>query len=325
MRISYTTKSLILFLSIIILAACDGFIYDKNSDCTQGVYVSFYTQTACDTEKNYKGKHTNIRLLAFDENGILAGIQTEKNVELSESYSMLMPLKKGVYTFVAWTGLDNTFELGQLLHGVTSKRHVMLRLKKTLNSLSGPFNKVIFQGMSATVDLPNAKSNGSVFKSTSINLLEVSNRIDVEIELHESLKGIASINDFDVIIQSSANTMNIDGTMPMSDLPLEFTKRTAHINDNKLVVSFTTLDLKMGYNNRIILKNKKTDDILFSGDLIGSILMKNENINLGCQNDFSIKFVIKDKCWDCGIYVCWGVYVDNWQILSYDSEIGIDY
>lgn len=325
MRISTITKSILLSMAFILVTACDGFIYDKNDDCTQGVYVNFYTQSVCDTDKDFSGKFTNIQLLAFDEDGVLAGIKSEKNVQLSESYAMLMPLKSGNYTFIAWTGLDNTFELGQLLHGVTSKHHVMLKLKKNLNSLSSPFNKYIFHGMSTAVELPSAKSNGSIFKSTTINLLEVSNRIDVELELHESLKDIASVDDFEVFISSSGSTMNINGTMPMSEKPLNFSKKIARIDDSKLVASFSTLDLKMGYNNRIILKNKKTGEEMFNGDLIGSILMKNENINIDCQNDFSIKFVIKDKCWDCGIYVCWGIYVDDWQIHSYDSEIGIDY
>ena len=83
------------------------------------------------------------------------------------------------------------------------------------------------------------------------------------------------------------------------------------------------MQLKTGYNNQITVRNKKSQDIIWQGDLIGSILIKNKNINLDCQNDFNVKFVIKDKCLGCGTYICWAIYVNDWLVHSYEIELKI--
>ena len=61
------------------------------------------------------------------------------------------------------------------------------------------------------------------------------------------------------------------------------------------------------------------------GDLLGTVLLKNDNVNLACDNDFNVKFVIKDKCLNCGTYICWAIYVNDWQIHSYETELGGGY
>lgn len=315
--------SLILLLGTA-LSACDGFIYDDTKDCPQGVYVNFYSQTLCQTDSSYLGEVSNLYLLAFDIEGKLVKAITQKDVNLSKNYSVLMPLKGGVYSFIGWTGLNASFDLTQLKSRLTTKADVLLKLKqdaKLLELLSG---KQIYQGESLLVHLPDAKTHGSVYKHTSINLRERTNRIKVEIELHESLKGLANIEDFEVAISSANGILNIDGSMPLGGNTIQYPYQKL-LQEGRITANFTLLSLKMGYNNRILLKNKKSGEVMFSGDLIGSILMKNENVNLDCENDFTVKFVIKDKCLDCYTYLCWAIYVNDWIVHSYETEVGTEY
>lgn len=321
---SLKIKLSLLFLLGITLSACDGFIYDDTKDCPQGVYVNFYTQTLCQTDSSYLGEVANLYLLAFDVEGKLAKVITQKDINLSKAYSVLVPLSSGVYSFVGWTGLDSSFDLAQLKPNLTTKTDVMLRLKQDAELLKLLSGRRIFQGESSAVHLPDAKTNGSVYKQTTINLRERTNRIKVEIELHESLKGLANIEDFEVAIRSANGVLNIDGSMPLGGASIQYPYHKL-LEEGKLTANFTLLDLRMGYNNHILLKNKESGEVMFNGDLIGSILMKNENVNLDCENDFTVKFVIKDKCLDCYTYFCWAIYVNDWVIHSYETEVGTEY
>lgn len=321
---SFKTKLSLTLLLGVVLSACDSFIYDDTKDCPQGVYVNFYTQSLCQTDATYLDGVTNLYLLAFDIEGKFVNAITQTNVVLSEKYSVLMPLKGGVYSFIGWTGLDNSFDLTKLKSMVTTKADVMLRLNQDSNLLTLLSGRQIFQGESPAVHLPDAKTHGSIYKQTSINLHELTNRITVEIELHESLKELANIEDFEVAISSANGVLNFDGTMPLKGNSVQYPCHKL-LKEGILTASFTLLDLKMGYNNRIVLKNRISGEVMFSGDLIGSILMKNENVNLGCENDFTIKFVIKDKCLDCYTYLCWAIYVNDWIIHSYEAEVGTEY
>ena len=62
-------------------------------------------------------------------------------------------------------------------------------------------------------------------------------------------------------------------------------------------------------------------------DLIAAILAyasKPENkfsFNLNCEHDIDLKFLIKDKCKDCGNYMCAGVFINDWFVHSFKTEL----
>lgn len=235
-----------------------------------------------------------------------------------------MPLNGGVYSFIGWTGLDASFDLAQLKLKQTTKADVMLRLKQDSQLLKLLQNKRIFQGESPLVHLPDAKTHGSIYKQTSINLREKTNRIKVDVELHESLKGFANIEDFEVFISSDNGILNIDGTVSLNGIPIQYPYQKLLMGD-QFTANFTLLSLKTGYTNRILLKNIKSGEVIYEGDLIANILARNDNVNLDCENDFTVKFIIKDKCLDCFDYICWAIYVDDWLVHSYETEVGTEY
>ena len=89
------------------------------------------------------------------------------------------------------------------------------------------------------------------------------------------------------------------------------------------------LALKTGYNNKLHIYytgNKEEGETVFNGDLIAMILLAAQNgaANLDCDNDFTIKVLIKDycqECWDKDTFFSCAIYVNNWLIHSYQTEL----
>lgn len=321
MRIIIVLSFMLLFITIFV--SCRKLIYDDKQYCLQEINIDFHTKSLCQSEPAYLDEVTNLYLLAFDIDGLLVKSLMYKNINPSKDYSALLQLKSGAYSFIGWTGLDDSFDILPFKDGVTAKTDVLLSLQQDSYLLKTLASKRVYQGESPIIHLLR-QTKGATSSRTSINLKELTNRIKVEIELHESLKGLVNIEDFEVLISAENGTLNIDGSMPVNSKPIQY-PFTSLFQDGNLVANFGLLDLKMGYKNRIVLKNTRRDEVMFSGDLIASILLKNENINLDCENDFSIKFIIKDKCLDCNSYMCSEIFVNNWSVYSYDAKVGVEY
>lgn len=321
-RLRYIYLTFVLPL-IMVLSSCDSLIFDDLSNCPQGVYVSFYSKTECAQDSSYPGVVQDLYLFAFDSKDQLVAVDARHNPNLSKDYELLMYLKPGYYTFVAWAGnLDkNVFDLSDLRINKSTKQDVYMTLKSKGATLLNVGNRKVWSGVSPVAELKSLKEKGAVdFIHTSVNLLEQTNRINVEVELHESVLKDVKPQDFRVEVGSSNYSLNLNGSI-RSNLPQLAYLSTNEFTANKLISKFVMLPLEYGRNNEITIVNQKDGKVVWNGDLIGSILLKNPNINLNCLHDFNIKFVIKDKCLDCHSYVCWAIYIDDWQIHSYQTDL----
>ena len=266
----------------------------------------------------------DLHLFAFNEQDVLVSITALKNVNLDGNNQTLVPLTNGYFSFIGWAGVNDKFTVSSFTEGVTTKKDVMLTLKSQNSQAIALGDHKVWQGVSPVVFLDDPKEVGTQYKYTAVNLQEVTNRINVEVELHDSVLGDTNPKDFVIEVSSANGTMNIDGTMPLNKEALTYPATIAY-TDNSLTASFSLMDLKTGYNNLISVKNVVTDEVIWQGDLLGTVLLKNDNVNLACDNDFNVKFVIKDKCLNCGTYICWAIYVNDWQIHSYETELGGGY
>lgn len=307
-----------------ILWGCNSLVYDDLSDCPQGVYVKFYSMTPCEVDSTFIGQVSDLHLFAFNEQDMLVSMTALKDVNLDRNNQILVPLSNGYYSFIGWAGVNDKFTMSSFTEGVTTKKDVMLTLKSQNNRAVALGDHKVWQGISPVVFLEDPAEVGTQYKYTAVNLQEVTNRINVEVELHESVLGDTDPRDYVIEISSANGTINIDGTMPLNKEALTYPATIAYTNNN-LTASYSLMDLKTGYNNLISVKNVVTDELIWQGDLLGTVLLKNDNVNLACDNDFDVKFVIKDKCLNCGTYICWAIYVNDWQIHSYETELGGDY
>ncbi len=302
---------------------CDSLIYKDLADCPQGVYVKFYSMTPCAVDSTFIGDVSSLTIFAFDEEDKLVTSVTKENVSLDKDFEILMPVSNGNYSFIAWANVNNSFTRQVFSSGKTTKKSVMFILK-SLNNVASGLNKTqyIWQGESPSVFLPDPEEVGSLYKHTAINLQELTNRIKVIVELDPSITEFTS-KDLKVAVSSANGIVNIDGSMPTNSPRLTYPLLNTLYTERSVTWDFSTLKLVTGYHNNLSISYPGTNQSIFNGDLIASILLNTVEggINLACQNDFTVKFVVKNYCAECSTNFTCSVYVNDWIVHSYSTDL----
>lgn len=312
MNIQYKTILLINTIFLIFLTGCIKEDYD---DCVQGIDVHFYSKTQCQTDVIYPEQIKDITLCVFNEDGLLVGYRKDNNLRLQRSFNERVELKEGgLYTVVAWSGLDESrYNIDIPQEMVSKKTDLLFRLKRTLKQAEPIEGLTIYYGESPAVYVPQASGVESLFKSTAINMKEVTNRLTIIVE------GLDDPNNYQVDIESDNGSMNINGTIASDDV-IDYSSKHLIRDDNILEASFTLLKLETGHTNTIVVTSKIDGRELYRGSLLGTLLLKNPEVNLDCDHDFVIRFTTKDQC-SCGTYMIAKIWVNNWLVHSYDTEM----
>ena len=294
---------------------CDSLIFDDLSDCPQGVYVKFYSMTPCASDSTFIGSVASLTLFAFDENEKLVTSVTQNNVTLSRDYTVLIPVSDGNFTFLAWAGIDDKFILSSFTNGTTTKKDVMLTLKSTSGVAANLKGTKVWQGESPAVHLPNPAETASFYEYTAVNLQEVTNRLELIVEFDKATMKDYDLQKIQAEVSSGNGILKIDGSMPPKQTSLAYPSSDATFNDNVATWHYNLLDLKTGYDNKLNI---------FYGDLIAMILLAAQNgqANLDCDNDFTVKVVVKDYCVECWTHFSCSIYVNDWLVHSYSTDLG---
>ncbi|MBR8728811.1 Minor fimbrium anchoring subunit Mfa2 [Porphyromonas levii] len=324
--------SIILPLSVLIVflfPGCGQMIYEDLEECPQGVYISFYHQTPCMSEPVALGEVDGLHVFAFDLNDTLVKLErVEGLVDIVEAYKVeLPPVEKGQYSFIAWAGTsDQFFTLNQFIVGETTKEDVLMTLRSTNSNSVSLGRHQVWQGESKVVSLPDRKEYGSVFDEVAINMLEVTNRIQVTLKLHESVCDRLDIDDFELMISSANGTSLINKRMPLGAAQLTYPGTEIARDETSVRLAYTLMELKSGYSNVLKVYNKKEDKNYFVQDLLGKVLLENPNVNLECTHDFDIVMEIEDKCKDCpDNHLVVHIMINNYPIHSYAVELSNRY
>lgn len=295
-----------------LLIACDCMVYDEMANCPRGVYIHPYAQTECQTSPMYPSVVNEFYIYAFDSEDKFIGELYVDNVALSADYEVLFPLKDpGTYTFVVWSGIDkNSFNSINPVVAITTKNDLLHELKNKNLKTSDLKNKTIFVGSSRKATVGRDRE---LYSKTTINLREITNRINVKVEgLNESEKLI-------VRLASDNKSYAVDGNI-IKSTQVEYPGTITYPSREELVADFTTLKLETGRMSILEVLDRVTGEVLYSGDLIGSILLSplSKDVNLRCDNDFNILLKVR-KCKACKTgYEVFEIYVNEWLVHSYD-------
>lgn len=244
-----------LALATTVLGSCDSMFHDDLADCPQGVYVRFYQQkdNACfdnnaflnGSPSNSKpsfapvGKVNNLYVLAFDKNtGVLANyVAADKEINLSRDHETLVPLTKGDYELVAWTGNAENFNAAKLQKGITKKSDVFFQLRQQQDGslvfpntpeplrygFAGTGNQrqpadsleyvAAQQGafiLDNVINIPDPAKYGSVFRHAAINLREQALNVKVQVVVDASVKDSkypTTADKFSVNLKTAGTTL----------------------------------------------------------------------------------------------------------------------
>ena len=332
-RIKNLKFRILMSLSIlgVVFGSCDSLLYDNLADCSQGVYVKFYSMTPCETDSSFIGNVSDLSVFAFDENDKLVVMHQQKDAFLTRDFEVLMPVSNGNYTFVTWAGVNDKFTVETFTPGTTTKKDVMMTLKINGNSAVKLGDDKVWQGESRTVHLPDPALFGTQYRYTAVNLREVTNRMKLIVEFDRKTMKEKLPKDLRVQVSSSNSIMNIDGSLKRNTPAIVYPAQNVKLTDDVGEWSFSMLDLVTGMNNnlKIILEEEGDvsgeEKIVFDNDLIASILLraKESGVSLDCENDFVVKFEIKDYCVECWTHFSCNIYVNNWLVHSYSTDLEI--
>ncbi|MCD8079298.1 MAG: FimB/Mfa2 family fimbrial subunit [Bacteroides sp.] len=317
MNLRYTPFPGIILLLIALLYSCiKG---DSNSSCVepvvpgdQGVHVYLYSRTPCQTDSLYPEEIRDVLLAVFDQEGKLVTYTRDTIPELNDLYFEEIRTKPGLYTVIAWSGVDDTWFDMQDIRTGSKKDDLLFRIRREGDLARSIADHKVFYGESIAFYVEDNKETEAHFENVHISMQEVTNRISVSVE------GLPNTDQFEVIIQANNGSVNMNGT-PAADETLIY-QGDETVENFVLEAHFTLLSLHSGYENTLIIRDKESGTEIFSGNLLGTLLLKNPEVNLACDHDFTIEFTAEDQC-NCGTYVIMAIRVNKWLVHSYDTEI----
>ena len=333
-----------------LLSGCESMFHDDLDNCPQAVYVKLYN-TTCKADSIGLNTQSNVHLLAFDEDNKLAASAELKDIDLGNKQKgfteIKLPIKTStpdqdrVYNIYAWTGLNSKFTVSDGQIG-KSKDEVFATLRTDADAsyVKLDNDRVFFGKSEHSVVLNNPAKNGSQDKHIAVAVGEKTYRINVSVVLDKSIRertvNVPSTREFGVVISSANATYNYDGAHNVNSSSAPYrTNGSVVYGDTALTAKYTLLDLQSGLKSQVKItyqKNGETKDVTMppeiKNDLIGAILTYASNednkfsFNLNCEHDIDLKFLIKDKCKDCGDYMCAGVFINDWLVHTFKTKLG---
>ena len=331
-----------------LLSGCESMFHDDLDNCPQAVYVKLYN-TTCKADSIGLNTQSNVHLLAFDEDNKLAASAELKDIDLGNKQKgfteVRLPIKSDtpdqdrVYNIYAWTGVNGKFSAEPKIGDKKDQVFASLRSGAESQYVNLGSDRVYFGQAGRSVVLKNPAKNGSQEDHIAVPVGELTYRLNVSVVLDKSMlgrKNPPSIREFGLQINSGNGTYNYDGTHAINSAINGYQPNGPVVyNDTALVAKYTVMDLQTGLGSQVRIshsKNGQTRDVEMpidiQHDLIAAILAyasKPENkfsFNLNCEHDIDLKFLIKDKCDGCGQYMCAGVFINDWLVHTFETELG---
>ncbi len=334
----------------LLLTGCESMFHDDLDNCPQTIYVKLHKAQGCKEDSIGLKMQSNVHLFAFDEDNRLAASAELKDIDLGDEGrgfpEVKLPVKSStpdqdrVYNVYAWVGVNGKFSVQQPVIG-TKKEDFFAKLRKDAEgNYTRLGNDRVYAGMSArSVVLKNPAKNGSQEEHIAVAVGEQTYRLNVSVVLDRSIRvrpTAPTTKEFGIEISSANATYNYDIGHQKNSEKLAYVPNSPVVyGDTILTAKYTLLDLSQtGLKSSIRITNQKNGKVRevempqeIQQDLIAAILSYASNpknkfsFNLACEHDIDLKFVIKDKCVDCGNYMCTGVFINDWEVHTFKTVL----
>lgn len=344
--LSATLVSGFSLLALSTLTACDATFHDDLSDCRHTLWVTMTQQncaTPAATPTQYKAPAGKVYLLAFDNKGILAADTTWTQTEARAVERIpFRSLNQGTYTLLGWTGIqDQAWEAQPLQRGKTRLQDVLLHHKAqptnenqkpplgaTTTTLMDLDKSSLQVGSNKTfVKLPDPADYGSTEQEVVLNMNELNFRITAEVEVDPTTfdgKNDVSAKDFDVRVTTEQRGLRNDGSAWLDNRDAEMK------GDNLIAVNYSRTDRVLtthftvpsltsrGTQVRLELINRTNGKIVEAGkfDLLALLMLQN-NFDPSCTREAKLRFMLRDRCLDCGEFSCFDVWADGLRLGNF--------
>lgn len=297
---------LLSFLSV--FSSCDRAVYDDLRDCPQGVDFKFYRQTPCSVAPSYPSDVKQVRVFAFDGNGVLVGDYSDTQVSLSSGYklSALLPAGK-IFTFVAWGG-GNLSEYGfsSFEKGKTKKEDLLLSLIHDSNTDVAHLSPLCYGASSTALDVSSHEGEGSVYETVSINMEEITSHVNLRV------KGLQASDEYSVRILQKSDTYGFDGAYRPAP-GFEYSP-SVHRDGTTLLSDFMTMKLLEHGGLQLSILNTTTGKTVYTADLVDDLIMYRGDsgeppYSLSCTHDFDIVLTLESHALIKAV-------VNDWNVIT---------
>lgn len=304
-----------LLLLPLVMGGCKRSVYDDMSLCSRTFGVQPYVQTSCDALPSYPKTVKQLRVLAFDENGLLSGVYEDKAPTLGDSYRLPIEIDpKGKVTFVAWAGEDlSSIEFSKTEIGKTKMEDISIAFAgKDGEGQSHP--RPLFVGKQETD--PKSYPYGTDPTIVRLNLRELTYR------LHFTIRGLSQDRKYVVTLADNNTTYRVDGSMTegKSIVYTDVLKEKQGYHTAEL----STLALQRGHKATLTIREEGKEETIWHGDLLEDLLFKNSSTGekppyvLECDHDFNVSLTLKQEH---GSYMVVQARVNDWNIIERDVNI----
>lgn len=313
MKIKRTLYFIPLLSCLSIFSSCDNAVYDDLRECPQGVDFKFYRQTPCSISPSYPSDVKQVRVFAFDGNGVLVGEYSDSQVFLSADYKLSALLPAGnTFTFVVWGGGNlSECRFSSFEKGKTKKDDMLLSLIHEQGTDISKSSPLCYGAISRPVDLSVHAEEGSVYESVSINLEEITSHINL------TIKGLLSTDKYAVRITQESDTYGFDGDFhPASEF--EYAP-SLHREGTVLRTDFMTMKLIEHHGPRLSVINTTSGKTVYTAALVDDLIMYRGDsgeppYSLSCTHDFDIELTIES-------HVLVKAVVNDWNVITRPVEL----
>ncbi len=305
-----TSKHIIGFLFLFVIAVMSSCVYDDRSDCTLDLKFRYvYNMQNAD---GFTHEADEVQVYVFDSDKHFVG-KYSTPVGDGETCTMQLPLlKSGKYTFVAWAYSKK--EQGELANfkiqkqeDITSMEELSARIQRVDNKANHRLNSWLNGTLEAEVSGKN--------RHLTIDMMKCTNAIRVILMPAQANKTLDS-NDYDIHIEGKTGWLAYDAAPYQPDSLTYYPyyqsleksgndNKAAEIN-NAVVADLNTSRIMYGSNPRLVVRNSRLNKEVLNIDLAWFLSLqaigehKDEWSNqeyLDRQDEYAMTFFIDNDVW----------------------------
>lgn len=259
-----------------------------------------------------------VSLYVFDENGKFVGIHSYRaDTFIAQDYRMPLQLPAGKYTFVVWSGLNDTYKPFSLTPGVSTLNDLQVTVnsavvEKKLDSL--------FHGI-----LKNVEITGQYEKEVIVPLVKDTNTIRVILQDATGASGI-DVNNYTFELIAKNSKFDHQNNVLSGD---EITFRPYRTENQAGVGAVAELNtfrlMAQGIEYRLKITEKSTGKVLLNADLVEYLtspaidlkgMTKQEYLDR--EDTFTVTYVFNGQTPDEKTFASVSIKMNEWYIRKQD-------
>lgn len=299
------------------LSSCES-IYDTYSDCH--IYVKFKYDYNMGWTDRFAEQCDAVELFLFDSTGVLKEIISDGGERLKHpDYLMEIPVHSGRYSIMAWTGRQHSYELTDMIIGVSTMSDMILKLKPSSNNVDVELDPLWW---GAPIDFAYS---GDSHQVEIIDLLKNTNVINVNIH-YDLAHTPDSLSDINVSVNASNGAYLFDNSFtdpkPIKYVPYYKTRITKA--DETFSYALSTLRIVKGQNVKLsIIDEPKNANLLPFTDMnLIPLLLMTKPDGIGDQ-----EYLDREDTWNLDLYLTENGYaatsimINGWTVWTQDTEL----